>query len=59
MGWVVVGAGITAAVLLPIHHGCTLTNEDCGNTALALKVAILVATAFVAAILFIAAWSQD
>jgi hypothetical protein len=58
MGWVVIGAGITAAALLPIHSGCRITNEFNCDSGIAIRVGILAGTAVVAAILFIAAWSE-
>jgi hypothetical protein len=58
MGWVVIGAGITAAAILPIHSGCTISNEFNCDSGLVIRVGILAGTAVVAAILFIAAWSE-
>jgi hypothetical protein len=58
MGWVVIGAGITAAAILPSHIGCTISNEFNCDSGLAIRVGILAGTAVVAAILSIAAWSE-
>ena len=58
MAWVVIGAGITAAVILPIHSGCTISNEFNCNSGFVIRLGILVCTAVVAAILFIAAWLE-
>jgi hypothetical protein len=54
----VIGAGITTAALLPIHSGCTIANEFNCDSGLAIRVGISAGTAVVAAILFIAAWSE-
>jgi len=56
MAWVVIGAGVAAAALLPVGVACTETNEfNCGSGFL-IRIGILLVTAIVAGILFIAAW---
>jgi hypothetical protein len=54
----VIGAGITAAALLPIHSGCTITNEFNCDSGLAIRVGILAGNVVLATLLFIAAWSE-
>ncbi len=55
MGWVVIGAGITATIALPIGSACTEAHEfNCG-TGFAFGILILLCTAIVATILSVLA----
>lgn len=52
MGWVVVGVGVTIAVLLPARSGCSITNEfDCGSAVPLIRIAVLALTGILATFL--------
>jgi hypothetical protein len=56
MAWVVIGAGIAAALLLPVGTPCTETNEFACGSGFLVRLVILGVSGVIAAILFIVGW---
>lgn len=52
LGWVVVGAGLATAVLLPSRSGCSMANEfECSSAVPLIRLAVLAAAGVLAVIL--------